>query len=144
MARKPATRNGSTSDRGSSYPGVMSEPSPTRRCPACQHPLSAVRLAGIEVDGCDHCGGVWFDRGEIQQLGSWPAALEAIGQHFSGRTVPQTPAERCCPDCQRELEPFQFESLRGIELDRCPGCAGVWLDAGEAQEIADRLAGPPS
>ena len=38
-----------------------------------------------------------------------------------------------CPKCRvGEMETVVFE---GIEVDRCPGCGGMWFDAGEAETL---------
>ncbi|MGC4118672.1 MAG: zf-TFIIB domain-containing protein [Myxococcales bacterium] len=116
---------------------------PPRTCPACESALCAVRLAGVTVDGCETCGGVWMDAGEIQKLASWPAALEAVGRRFKGATVNLSLGKLGCPACGGELEPHEFPSLRGIELDQCTTCRGLWLDAGEARQVAARLLEPP-
>jgi len=43
---------------------------------------------------------------------------------------------RYCPKCsQKTLEPITY---RGVTIDKCPSCNGVWLDDGEegfVQEI---------
>jgi len=122
----------------------MTEPSkPPRTCPACESPLSTAKLAGVRVDGCESCGGVWMDAGEVQKLASWPAALEAVGRRFKGATVHLSLGKIGCPACGGALAPHEYSSLRGIELDRCQACGGLWLDAGEAQQIAARLLEPP-
>jgi len=115
---------------------------PSRTCPACETPLSTATLAGVTVDGCDGCGGVWLDAGEIQKLGSWPAALDAVGRRFKGGVLLSL-GKIACPACKGPLQPYEFRSLPGIELDRCASCGGLWLDAGEAQRIAARLAEGP-
>ena len=38
-----------------------------------------------------------------------------------------------CPKCGGELETVFF---RGIEIDRCTSCDGVWLDEGELEKLA--------
>ncbi len=40
----------------------------TMRCPACAGPVTAVRSGNVEYDRCQDCGGVWLDRGELEQL----------------------------------------------------------------------------
>ena len=40
-----------------------------------------------------------------------------------------------CPKCGEELEEILF---RGIMVDRCTGCQGVWLDAGEVERLTAR------
>lgn len=38
-----------------------------------------------------------------------------------------------CPKCHAsEMELVVFG---GIEVDRCPGCGGIWFDAGEAEAL---------
>lgn len=38
-----------------------------------------------------------------------------------------------CPKCGGKLEEIIF---RGIEIDRCTSCDGVWLDEGELEKLA--------
>jgi len=38
-----------------------------------------------------------------------------------------------CPKCGMQLVEIDY---RGIKIDRCTACDGVWLDAGELEEIA--------
>jgi len=38
-------------------------------CPKCQkEPLSILHRAGVELDGCPHCGGLFFDKGELEKI----------------------------------------------------------------------------
>src|SRR5437773_150751 len=37
-----------------------------------------------------------------------------------------------CPKCAGELVPVPY---RGVELDKCSRCQGVWLDVGELEEV---------
>jgi hypothetical protein len=38
-----------------------------------------------------------------------------------------------CPKCGRKLEEVMYQKVR---VDRCSGCGGVWLDAGEIETLA--------
>ncbi len=38
-----------------------------------------------------------------------------------------------CPKCGMELAEISF---RGVQVDRCTGCGGVWLDPGELETVA--------
>lgn len=40
----------------------------SRSCPRCQCALQKLELAGIVVDLCVSCLGVWFDLGELEKL----------------------------------------------------------------------------
>lgn len=37
-------------------------------CPHCNIPLSMADRAGIEIDFCPQCRGVWLDRGELDKI----------------------------------------------------------------------------
>lgn len=40
-----------------------------------------------------------------------------------------------CPKCGAALEEMTFQD---IQVDRCTGCKGVWLDPGELEQITAR------
>jgi Zn-finger nucleic acid-binding protein len=39
-----------------------------------------------------------------------------------------------CPRCSAEL---RTEEYKGIEVDRCPDCQGLWLDYTELDQLED-------
>lgn len=39
-----------------------------------------------------------------------------------------------CPKCGGHLK---TEDFRKIQIDRCPDCNGIWLDAGEIEAVID-------
>ena len=41
-----------------------------------------------------------------------------------------------CPRCDNELK---LEKYRGIPVDRCPDCKGLWLDHSELDELEDSV-----
>ena len=41
-----------------------------------------------------------------------------------------------CPVCENER--LQMNERKGIEIDYCPKCRGVWLDRGELDKIIER------
>ncbi|MCS7065455.1 MAG: zf-TFIIB domain-containing protein [Fimbriimonadales bacterium] len=38
------------------------------KCPVCQVDLKIAERAGIEIDYCPNCRGVWLDRGELDKI----------------------------------------------------------------------------
>ena len=44
-------------------------------CPACTRPLQAVEQAGLKLDACPRCRGVWFDNVELARL--WNVKVDA-------------------------------------------------------------------
>lgn len=115
------------------------------RCPACSSLLYRRTVEGVEVDGCPGCGGVWLDDGELKRIAAVPQSLRALDRIF----VPgaqTTAAQRTgkCPRCEGPLNPIEYEQFRGVRLDKCKACGGVWLDHGEAGAVADKLESPPT
>lgn len=43
-----------------------------------------------------------------------------------------------CPACRGDMREVQVD---GVTIDRCDRCGGVWLDAGEAEDLAKASAG---
>jgi Zn-finger nucleic acid-binding protein len=41
-----------------------------------------------------------------------------------------------CPRCSVELK---TENYKGVEVDRCPRCHGMWLDYGELDQLEDTV-----
>lgn len=40
-----------------------------------------------------------------------------------------------CPKCG---EPLKERSFQKIQIDQCTGCNGIWLDAGELEQVAEK------
>jgi Zn-finger nucleic acid-binding protein len=40
------------------------------KCPRCDVLLSEITKAGVLVDACARCQGIWLDRGELEKIGS--------------------------------------------------------------------------
>ena len=42
-----------------------------------------------------------------------------------------------CPHCKEDVIILE---LSGVEVDYCPACGGIWLDAGELETLWDKVA----
>lgn len=138
------------------------------RCPKCggdlvqvlarsRNPASGeapVQAGDLFLDRCADCGGVWYDVAELERLvGRDPRTLPVqFGDVWRLACCPDCGAEApagadacafCghalgvrCPRCEDFLRTLR---LAGFRLESCPGCRGLWLDAGEATAIANAL-----
>jgi uncharacterized protein len=43
-----------------------------------------------------------------------------------------------CPKCG---EPLKERSFQKVAIDQCTGCNGIWLDAGELEQVAEKEEG---
>jgi len=124
-------------------------------CPVClgvkMQKLTFPR-GDLVIDYCQRCDGIWFDRGEVQRIGTYkPQALwrkitpKAEAFHMQCHDcygMMERNAEKCpdcewknvidCPKCSKPMKPVQYQNLK---LDVCKHCRGVWFDAIELSEI---------
>jgi Zn-finger nucleic acid-binding protein len=111
----------------------------TMNCPACDHVLSSRRLAGIPVDICHGgCGGLWFDAFELAKVDESHELTdeELLRPKLNLAAQVGDAPKRPCPRCAGvRLRRHFFSPQRQVEIDTCPQCGGVWLDAGELQRI---------
>ena len=51
------------------------------KCPKCGMDLQEIGLHGVKVDQCAHCGGIFLDAGELEQLSKHDEGV--MGRVFS-------------------------------------------------------------
>lgn len=110
-------------------------------CPACSNELAQMTVDDVTVDVCKNgCGGIWFDNFELKKFDE---PSESAGEELLD--IPRDPSvqvdhnERLkCPQCDNIVMMRHFFSVKHkVQVDECPGCAGVWLDAGELGQIRE-------
>lgn len=128
-------------------------------CPVCLGvKMEKVTLAApggssaLTLDHCSRCGGVWFEKGEVQLLRRtdatelWRAIVQREGVHSmqchscrSHLARSETVCSACgwkveldCPVCDR---PMRIAEQNGLRLDYCTHCQGVWFDHDELTGI---------
>ena len=112
------------------------------KCPACKSPLREKGAGGMTLDICyGGCGGIWFDKAELENVSARAATtLHSVWQVPVGKVNLTEP--RLCPRCpQQVLDRKWFSPLEKVEIDECPQCGGIWLDAGEFSRIYDEIQG---
>jgi len=112
-------------------------------CPACTRTLTSKTVADLNVDVCEGgCGGVWFDNFELRKVDE---EHESAGKELldleRDPSVEVDHEERWrCPKCgDPVMHRYFFTVKREVEVDECPECAGVWLDAGELGRIRQQF-----
>ncbi|MBM4283299.1 MAG: hypothetical protein FJ137_21990, partial [Deltaproteobacteria bacterium] len=82
-------------------------------------------------DVCPRCRGRFLngaltERVVIDELGVERGILRELAGFFSGARLP-------CAGCGAAMRPL---GLRGVAVDLCLGCGGLWLDAGELSRLS--------
>ena len=112
-----------------------------KNCPNCDARLSEASFGRVRVDGCQSCGGVWFEHGELSAVAqSQEANLEAVEERFGKHGSAHPELQRMCPQCSVSLVEFEFKHSPGIKLSGCRQCKGIFVDDGELGAIHERLA----
>lgn len=100
-----------------------------------------MKTGPVLLDICQHgCGGVWFDAAELAQLNqNVPAGKKPLAEIIRDPSITvDSKRIRKCVRCRGvKLERKLFSLGTGVILDRCPKCAGTWLDHGELESIRE-------
>jgi Zn-finger nucleic acid-binding protein len=129
--------------------GVAFLPEPVRAagfevaCPCCESLMPAQSVAGVPVNECTGCGGLWvpgdhFDRLVARAIDARrkrdpeaePAAPRVKGANPAAKRVEY----RRCPTCRSHMLRRNFRKSSGVILDVCTE-HGTWLDADELEQI---------
>jgi uncharacterized protein len=106
------------------------------KCPACKSQLREKSACGMTLDVCyGGCGGIWFDANELGRVDAKAAtSLHSVWQAPHKKVEPTEP--RLCPRCpDLALDRKWFSPAEKVEIDQCPKCGGIWLDAGEFSQV---------
>ena len=72
----------------------------------------------------------YFVKKEREQLAKLKAKQEAEIKETAKKATSMH-----CPKCGESLKARSFQK---IEIDQCTGCGGIWLDAGELEQVAEK------
>jgi Zn-finger nucleic acid-binding protein len=107
-------------------------------CPTCGNAIVTLELAGIEIDHCVHCGGIWLDAGELELLMDNPQKARHLLDSFQEASASLESARRC-PICGKKMAKIMVGTSKPpLLIDRCRRTDGIWLDRSELQEILKR------
>ena len=111
------------------------------KCPRTGTQLKEVEIGGIKVDISEACGGVWLDNFELKKFDE---VRESAGQQLielmsQYRSDDIDLSQRLSSPRHPEVVMMRrfFSPKRLIEIDECPQCGGIWLDAGELTKIRE-------
>ena len=94
--------------------------------------------AGVLIDRCPSCSGIWLDAGELERLeADEPAMRSEIVQQARQELLEE--AARLvsiygvCPKCQAAKLTEVIK--RGVKLDYCRSCKGMFFDDTELDRV---------
>ena len=117
------------------------------KCPKCVGKLKEKIIENVKANVCWVCEGIWFDEGELEKVIVADSKNlkfidldreELDGKEASGLYKELDAAIGKCPKCTEEIKLERTNCPKGIFVDICPKCEGVWLDGGEIKKMRDR------
>ncbi|MBI5623199.1 MAG: zf-TFIIB domain-containing protein [Elusimicrobia bacterium] len=90
----------------------------------------------LDMERCSCCGGVWFDADELGTFLDSGAPLPP-----SATAVPTDSHDAksgACPKCGTALAHAPAPSNPRVIVDRCPRCAGIWVDGAELDKASGK------
>ncbi len=114
-------------------------------CPVCAALMPAREVAGVPLNECGSCNGLWVPGDEIDSLirrasearrNASPESLASLEPRTRGANpAAQKVQYRRCPECDALMHRRNFRKASGVIIDRCRA-HGTWLDADELEQIA--------
>lgn len=109
------------------------------KCPKCHDKvLTKHDFQGTPVDVCENCGGLWLDKGELNNIAHPIQGDIEFCSHEHACCRDKSELE--CPNCPGEkLMKAKFIEFSDITLAHCAKCDGLWLDKGELDAINSEI-----
>ena len=112
-----------------------------KNCPICNIALEKTLVAGVEIDNCPRCYGLFFDEYELSEAKDakdrnlrWlDIDLWREAEHFHVAS-----GKKMCPQDRMPMYEVRYGDS-SIRVDVCNVCRGVWLDRGEFKDIIGYL-----
>ena len=116
------------------------------RCPACSKALVPEEMGDVTVDRCSHCGGIWFDRGEVVRVldlhtqGVSGAKLSELERRFpSYRVTRERHRAMACVRCRARMHRLPAAPRVPVMVEVC-GPHGIWFDGGDFERFHEFVA----
>lgn len=110
-------------------------------CPTCRCPLEEDGFRGSAIDICPQCHGIWLDSDEFSYHASERDVYSdaSIPTKFTKHPLEGKKAYVPCVRCGSLMGRQNFRKISGVLIDICRD-HGVWLDAGELEQIRSFIA----
>jgi len=132
--------------------GAFTARASERSCPRCRVPMFHDTCAGLEIEGCAECLGMWVPHAAVRQLvertprhikpvtDAAPSVRTATPAAAPAAPIPPGGAAYIpCPSCGQLMNPKNYGGTTGIQIDFC-ALHGIWFDANELNQMLESVA----
>ncbi len=99
------------------------------KCPKCDLDMSPKKFDGVEVDRCFGCGGIYVDKGEMEQLENKKLSALVDIAGASEKADVMDDVEATCRRCDNPMIPLR--GANDVKFDWCDKCEAMFFDRGE-------------
>ena len=115
------------------------------QCPACGNELLPETLNNTTYHVCDGaCGGVWFERLELEKCedtSAFPGDRLTIQKGVCS-SLNQS-RRYTCPACANIIMRRRYlDTIEDVMTDECPSCGGFWLNGDDLEEMHSQMDTP--
>lgn len=115
------------------------------QCPACGNELLPETLNNTTYHVCDGaCGGVWFERLELEKCDDTSTYLGDPLTIPKGDCPSLNQSKRyTCPSCENIIMKRRYlDAIEDVMTDECPSCGGFWLNGDDLEEMHSQMDAP--
>jgi Zn-finger nucleic acid-binding protein len=112
------------------------------QCPQCHQQMKKSTINNITIDECLACKGMWFDRGELDQvkdevlpdlgwleIDTWQQQANLLAKG----------SRQLCPKCHNTTLTTVMDQQSQTMIDMCAQCKGTWLPAGQFLNLINAM-----
>ena len=106
-------------------------------CPLCAKQIDRIKYERVPIFNCGSCGGHWVEKPRLDLILARREVQmpEAVKQKMMDIADASNSRQKLmCLTCGKEMVKGPFKHWPEIQIDRCPKCAGIWLDRGELEK----------
>ncbi|GAA3965087.1 rhomboid family intramembrane serine protease [Allohahella marinimesophila] len=97
-------------------------------CPQCRTAHLTIKdYDGEEVDICRQCGGVWFEKADLDALVAAKCQRTDYGDYVADLGPSLDYSNRECPDCSHGMQIYHLLNDYHVDIDVCRACDGAWV-----------------
>ena len=111
------------------------------KCPVDGTTLSKHSIQSVEVEECQQCRGLWFEKGELRKakdLAEPDMAWLDFDLWSDQDALEVSLSSRKCPVCGKNMAGILYANT-GVTVDCCVEEHGIWLDEKEFESIIEAL-----
>lgn len=104
-------------------------------CPYCHSTMRVDYYKDIEIDICDKCRDIWFDKGELDKFLAYEKRDRVIFKEVIHNSPVKSKAQ--CPSCNEKS--LNITECKSFKFGYCPSCDGILIRKSFVNKISPKI-----